>query len=270
MTVTTTKYGYTLDKIDLIKQTVCKGSTDNELELFLMACQRTGLDPFMRQIYAIKRWDNSLKRDAMTIQTGIDGFRLIADRTGKYAPGREPTIIYDDKGNILSAISYIKKMTIDGTWHEVSAKAKFSEYVGMTKDGKLSHFWARMPEIMISKCAEALALRKAFPAELSGIYTTEEMSQANNPSDDVLESLPELKVVESPKGNNNAVSDVDFLKAEIMKEISYLSHAQYTSYVSYLEQRRLTQELNTTDIGLLKEILKDARAATKNKVKHGT
>ena len=72
------------DKIDLITRTVARGCSKDELQLFLHACQKTGLDPLMKQIYAVKR------SGSLAIQTGIDGFRLIAERTGKYAPGKEP------------------------------------------------------------------------------------------------------------------------------------------------------------------------------------
>ena len=154
-------------KKDLVKRLFCKGGTDDEFELFMHACKRTGLDPFMKQIYAIKRGG------AMTIQTGIDGLRLIAERTGRYSPGRESSFAYDDKGGILAATSYIKKRTDDGTWHEVAAVAYMEEY--NAKQG----LWSKMPRAMLSKCAEALALRKAFPSEMSGLYSQEEMDQAD-------------------------------------------------------------------------------------------
>ena len=153
-------------KKDLIKRLFCKGCSDDELELFIHACQRTGLDPFMKQIYAIKRGPG------MTIQTGIDGFRLIAERSGNYSPGKESTFTYDEKGALLSATSYIKKKTNDGQWHEIASTAYLEEY--NAKQG----LWNKMPRAMLSKCAEALALRRAFPAELSGLYSQEEMDQA--------------------------------------------------------------------------------------------
>lgn len=170
----------TPEKMQLLKDTICKGATSDEFQLFIHVCKKTGLDPFMRQVYPVKRWDSALKREAMTIQVGIDGYRLIADRTGRYAPGRETTYTYDKDGNLHSATAYVKKQTNDGTWHEISATAFYSEYVGTTKDGSPTTMWRTKKHIMLGKCAEANALRKAYPAELSGVYTSEEMSQADN------------------------------------------------------------------------------------------
>lgn len=167
------------EKVELLKSTICKGSTDDELKLFIHACNHSGLDPFMRQIYAVKRWDSSAKRETMAIQVGIDGYRLIAERTGRYAPGPETTYTYDANGQLLSATAYVKKQTSDGSWHTVSATAFFQEYCQRNRDGAPVAMWKNMPHNMISKVAEALCLRKSFPYELSGIYTKEEMDQAD-------------------------------------------------------------------------------------------
>lgn len=177
---------FTPKQIEILKSSICKGVSNEEFEVFLMACIKTQLDPFMRQIYAVKR--KSKKPDGtwgetMTIQTGIDGYRLIAERTGCYAPGAEPSYNYDNVGKLLSATAYIKKQTKDGTWHTVSASAYFDEYCQTFKDkntGELkpSGMWENLPRTMLAKCAEAQALRKAFPAEMSGVYTKEEMAQA--------------------------------------------------------------------------------------------
>ncbi|CCB87753.1 phage recombination protein Bet [Simkania negevensis] len=180
------EYDFDQTKLDLIKRTICKGATNDELQLFIHACKRTGLDPFMRQIFAVKRWDSSTKKEIMTIQTGIDGYRLIADRTGKYAPGKDTEFGYDNKGNIRWAKAYIKKMTPDGQWHEISAIAFWEEYVQTTREGKSTLFWLKKSHIMLSKCTEALALRKTFPAERSGIYTKEEMAQEFSPLEEHL------------------------------------------------------------------------------------
>jgi phage recombination protein Bet len=168
------------ERADLIRATVAKGASLEELRLFLAVCERTGLDPLARQIHAVKRWDASQNREVMAIQTGIDGFRLVADRTGRYAPGRDPAFTYDADGTLASATSFVKKQTADGTWHEVAASARFEEYVATTRDGSPTRFWAKMPHVMLAKVAEALALRRAFPMELSGIYSSDEMQQADH------------------------------------------------------------------------------------------
>jgi phage recombination protein Bet len=171
---------WTVEQVDLLKRTVAKGATDDEFKVFLHVCKRTGLDPFMKQIYCIKRWDADLGAYVMGIQTGIDGFRLQASRTKKYVPGREATFVEGKEGVPVSATGYVKILADDGSWHEVSATALYSEYVQKKKDGTPTKSWRNMPHIMLAKCAEALALRRAFPAELSGLHTEEEMGQADN------------------------------------------------------------------------------------------
>lgn len=192
---------FTPEQIDLIKTSFCKGLTDDEFKIFLYTCQRTGLDPFAKQVYAVKRFDGKLQREVMTIQVGIDGFRLIADRSGKYAPGPEATFTYDSGGKLVSATASVKKLTVDGTWHTVTCTAYYDEYVQTTKDGRPMGMWAKMARTMLAKCSESLALRKAFPAELSGIYTKEEMSQA-----EVIEVVAETISVEQQKSFLNKIS----------------------------------------------------------------
>jgi phage recombination protein Bet len=166
------------EQVALIKNYLCKGINDDELKLFQAVCKKTGLDPFMKQIYAVKRKNYKTGSDDMTMQTSIDGYRLIAERTGRYCPGRESTYTYEN-GKITCATSYVKKQTVDGTWHEVAASAYYSEYAPpVSKNGYENSFWRDKPHIMLAKCAESLALRKAFPNELSGLYSDEEMHQA--------------------------------------------------------------------------------------------
>ena len=172
---------YSREKIDLIKQTVAKGATDLELQLFFHACQRTGLDPLMKQLYAIKRWSAADRRETLTFQTGIDGYRLIADRTGKYAGSSDPQYELNEEGFPAVATVTVHKILDNGATGSFTASARWAEYVQRTKDGHPNSMWTKMPFLMLGKCAEALALRKAFPAELSGVYTHEEMMQADQP-----------------------------------------------------------------------------------------
>jgi len=173
---------FTDDQIELIKKTVCKNATDDELKLFLYTCKHAGLDPLLKQIYAIKRGN------AITFQTSIDGFRAIAERTGRYSPGEETKYAYSSSNELMSATAYVKKMTPDGTWHQVSSTAIFDEYA-QSYNGTLARFWSKFPHVMISKCAEANALRKAFPFELGSLRSSEEMANGLNkttPEDEFL------------------------------------------------------------------------------------
>lgn len=164
----------TANYVQLVKNTFAKGASDLELSLFLRTAQRTGLDPAARQLFMVKRYDSQIKDYAMSIQISIDGFRLIADRTGKYAPSREPSYTYDSQNRLESATAYVKKL-VGNQWHEIAATAFYTEYVQTTKEGKPNQMWQKMPRLMLAKCAESLVLRKAFPAELSGLYTSDEM-----------------------------------------------------------------------------------------------
>lgn len=167
------------EKVELIKQTVARGCSDVELELFLYTAKRTGLDPLLKQIYAIKRWDTNLGKEAMTIQTGIDGFRVVASRTGKLA-GIDDAAFEESNAQPVKATVTVYKLDELGQPRAYTASARLSEYIQTKKDGTPTSFWKRMPYGQLGKCAEALALRKAFPADLSGVYAFEEMAQSTH------------------------------------------------------------------------------------------
>ena len=162
---------WTPEQTQLISNTIAPGCSSDELKLFAYACQRTGLDPFSKQIYAIKRGGK------MQIQAGIDGLRSIAERTGELdgsdtywcgEDGQWQDVWLAAKPPAAAKVIIYRK----GCAHPFSGVARFADY------NAGQGLWSKMGATMIAKCAEALALRRAFPANLSGVYTTDEMEQA--------------------------------------------------------------------------------------------
>lgn len=158
-----------------------------DLALFFHVAKRTGLDPFARQLYMIERWSKDGPKQ--TIQTGIDGFRLVAQRTAErtgQALSYEDTLWCGDDGEwrdvwVSQQPPTAAKVTVCRGASRFPSVALMTEYAQTKKDGTYTQMWATKGALMLAKCAEAGALRKAFPQDLSGVYTSDEMANAQAP-----------------------------------------------------------------------------------------
>lgn len=188
----------TQQQMTLIRRTIANDCNDAEFDLFMAAARSAGLDPFRKQISPLVFNKNKPDKRRMSIITTIDGLRVIAARSGRYRPDEEePDFTYDpdEKGptNPLGLVKARVRVFIDNK--PVTGVAYWSEFAPITEEwgedeatgrrrptGKMTldkgGNWGRMPRVMLAKCAEAQALRKAFPEDTSGLYEAAELDQA--------------------------------------------------------------------------------------------
>lgn len=171
-------------QLDLIRRTVAKDCDPAEFDQFIHICKAVGLDPLRRQIYAFVFGKNNPAFRRMSVVTGIDGYRAIAERTKNYRPDTQaPRIEYsetakDPKKNPLGIVRC--EVTVfkyaHGEWFPVVGEAYWDEYApikGDALDDKKEN-WRKMARVMIAKCAEAQAIRRAWPDDFSGLEVEEE------------------------------------------------------------------------------------------------
>lgn len=204
-----------------------------DLALFLHYAQKTGLDPFSRQIYMIGRWDSRTGANRYTIQSSIDGLRIIAQRSGEYAGQTQPVWCGEDgvwrDVWLSSEMPRAAKVGVYrvGFAEPLYAVATITSYCPLGKDGRPTGLWSKMPDVMLAKVAEALAIRKAFPNDLSGIYTSEEMEQADvktltpaTPAETPAEENPgatpkELTFTLDPARRDKAIKSINAAKSKV-------------------------------------------------------
>lgn len=204
-------------QIELIKRTVARGASDDELRLFIQVCKGANLNPFLKQVFLVPRWDSKEGREVRAIQVSIDGFRAIAEESGAYAGNDDPIFEGEDTIKVgsekatkeikvpNSARVVVYKM-VGGQKCSFTATARWSEYY---PGPKMGFQWHMRPYLMLGKCAEALALRKAFPKLLSGMYAQEELDRGQ-------EVVSEAQKVQS--GFKKLMAMIDTASAVELKE----------------------------------------------------
>lgn len=155
---------FTQEQMRLIRDTIARNASPDELQLFLYRAKVLGLDPLKPgQIHFVKYGSGP-----GSVVVGIEGFRAFAHRTNQMS-GIERGVERDEKGKLIYGWCRVHRKD----WqHPAYEKVSFVEY----DTGRNN--WVKMPETMIKKVAEAAALRMAFPTELGGVYSEEEMEKA--------------------------------------------------------------------------------------------
>lgn len=275
LTITQDQTDWTQQQVAALKTLgVSNDVTQADLAIFLTQSKRTGLDPFSRQIYMIGRKQKTPNgyETKQTIQVGIDGLRAIAHRVAQQCHevfSMSDTLWADNSGVwhdvwLSPEPPAAAKVSVKRGGGVFSAVAIFKEYAPIY-NGKLSGMWATKPALMIAKCAEALALRKAFPSDMSGIYTDDEMEKAEDASTPIVVETSTQQQAETTS-NRPRVStqkqreQILAMLAEAgisdkLKAIDYLKHSVVDN-----PSTTLTEEEAEAIIANRATIIKDARA----------
>lgn len=271
---------WTDKQLAALKQIGVDSASSGDLAVFLHQCQRTGLDPFARQVYMIgrnsqnprtKQWETKY-----TIQTGIDGYRLIARRAAdkaREAIGYRDTQWCGPDGKwvdvwLSEEPPAAAKVTVVRNGQDFPAIALWREYVQTNKDGTPNTMWSRMGANQLAKCAEALALRKAFPQDLSGIYTTEEMGQAENqreaaPRQQAAKPASLKDAVAQARGTDEPRTQAQASKLNALIRENQLTREEALPYFSQLIGRDITSttELTKAEASKVIDALESAKDA---------
>lgn len=255
----TQQFELTKEDIKTLEQAgvIPKGTPASQVDLFGRQCAEYKLSPFKRQIHLVKRKQKNGESwtDIYSAQTGIDGFRAIAERTGRYAGSDDYTfdeglnqyqMIESKRLKPKTATAIVHKLLPNGQVMPIKATVRWEEYFPGDKQGFM---WNKMPFLMLGKCAEALALRKSFPEDLGGLYIFEEMAQTEKP---VKEPKPETT-------NPQAFEEISFNVKEFQDAKELSSKAE--GIILDAKQRGCSD----SEVESLKQIIKDKHSKLREK-----
>lgn len=268
--------------MEVLRKQIAPGLSESELELFLAQAERTGLDPLAGHIIAQKRWDATLEREQLVFYIKIDGLRLIAERTGKYAgqlgpfwcgeDGEWKDVWLSDEPPAAAKVGVLRSDFKEPIW----GVARFSSYAQFKKDGKLNRSWAKMPDIMLAKCAEALALRRAFPAQTAGLYLPEELKEdapePQVPVPDPQVSEPEMAPAAQPEPEPEPEPELDEkaqrkrlvnLISKELTEMGFVTKKEFLDYIHAVVGRKVKSS-NDLSLEELAKVLEEVRAIKKS------
>lgn len=181
----------------VLQETLYPGSTDQEVSMILGYCKARKIDPILKPVHLVPMSVKTDKKDKEgkyvyerknVIMPGIGLYRIDASRSGQYAGvsepefGEEVTKEFGDKSKRRVTFPKwckitVKKIIADGSIAEFTAKEFWLEnYASKSKfDDTPNDMWDKRAYGQLAKCAEAQALRKAFPDVVGNEYTKEEM-----------------------------------------------------------------------------------------------
>jgi phage recombination protein Bet len=165
----------------IILDTCCGGASSQEAQELIAIAELRGLNPLVGECYFVKRWDTVRQREVWAVQVSIDAMRIKAEETGLYLGQDEPEFEYSGADHTLPTLARVRVYRKDFP-RPIIGVARYSEFVQKKKDGAPTRFWKDMPHNQLGKCAEAQALRKAFPKRFAQIYTPDEAGRDEAPT----------------------------------------------------------------------------------------
>lgn len=251
---------WTSRQLDTIKRTVAADTNDDEFNLFIEYARSKKLDPFSKQIIAVVYSKDNAEKRKMAIIVTQDGQRVLASRCRDYRPAEtEPEFVYNASLKAPTNPLGIEKVTVTlwkqdsaGTWHPIKGWAYWDEYAPAKEEwaydpeerkrkptGKmtLEGNWAKMPRVMLAKCANMVALRSGWPETFAGAYAEEEMDRAK------VQDLTASEMVEAEREQRrmkviNALED-EFGAVDAAGNLTYIAAGQYGDRI--LEMARLCE-----------------------------